>query len=146
MEREQTLNSDSGMQFRAFFNESSPSIPEQLPEEPIFTGYLSDLPSEDTHEASDDDADDESIESVQPPPKKRHAFSNRKHGLKDIEKLIASKRTKFDAGHNSLQAYRARAVQSLLQMGVNNKQKFIEASEMAAESQGFAAKWGGRLV
>jgi hypothetical protein len=59
------------MQFRAFFNESSPSIPEQLPEEPIFTGYLSDLPSEDTHEASDDDADDESIESVQPPPKKR---------------------------------------------------------------------------
>jgi hypothetical protein len=31
-------------------------------------------------------------------------------------------------------------------MVVENKRLAIEASERAAESQGFAEKWGGRLV
>lgn len=66
--------------------------------------------------------------------------------LLDIEKLIASKRTEFDAGRNGLQAYRARSIQSCLHMVVNNRRSFIHASECAAESQGFAAKWGGRMV
>ncbi|KII87813.1 hypothetical protein PLICRDRAFT_176579 [Plicaturopsis crispa FD-325 SS-3] len=67
-------------------------------------------------------------------------------GLSAIDKLIASKRDVFHAGRNSLQAYRARAIQSCLHMVVKNKRKLIDASERAAESQGFAQKWGGRLV
>lgn len=66
--------------------------------------------------------------------------------LTDIEKLIRSRRDVFEAGRNGLQAYRARAIQSCLQMMIWNHRKFIDASERAAESQGFAVKWGGRLV
>jgi hypothetical protein len=66
--------------------------------------------------------------------------------LKDIEKLISSKREIFVAGHNGLQAYRARAIQSYLHMVVINKRKCTAASEIAAESQGFSAKWGSRMV
>ncbi|KAH9913281.1 uncharacterized protein B0H18DRAFT_888533, partial [Fomitopsis serialis] len=66
--------------------------------------------------------------------------------LTDIEKLIRSKRDVFEVSSSGLQAYRARAIQSCLQMVVHNKRKLIDASERAAESQGFAAKWGGRLV
>jgi hypothetical protein len=69
-----------------------------------------------------------------------------KKGLLDIEKLIASKKTKFDAGQNGLQAYRARSIQICLQMVINNNRKLIDASKCAAESQGFAAKWAGRMV
>lgn len=63
-----------------------------------------------------------------------------------IEKLIESKKNVFMAGRNSLQAYRARAIQSHLHMVIHNGRKHVEASERAAESQGFAIKWGGRLV
>lgn len=66
--------------------------------------------------------------------------------LDAIEKLIHSKACIFAAGANGLQAYRARAIQSYLTMVVKNGRKGIDASERAAESQGFAAKWGGRLV
>lgn len=66
--------------------------------------------------------------------------------LADIEKLIKSNRSQFYRGANSLQAYRARAIQSYLQMVVWNKRKGIDASQRAAESQGFSEKWGGRLV
>jgi hypothetical protein len=67
-------------------------------------------------------------------------------GLVDIEKLIASKKTGFTAGHEGLQAYRARAIQSYLFMVVKNGRKEIEASQRAAEAQGFSHKWGARLV
>ena len=67
-------------------------------------------------------------------------------GLCNIEKLITSKRTAFDAGEGGLQAYRARAIQSCLHMVVNNGRMLMEASERAAESQGFAPVWGGRMV
>ena len=66
--------------------------------------------------------------------------------LKDIEKLINSKRDIFVAGHSSLQAYRARTIQSYLHIVVINKHKGVAASEIAAESQGFSAKWGARMV
>ncbi|EPS97533.1 hypothetical protein FOMPIDRAFT_1031940 [Fomitopsis schrenkii] len=97
-----------------------------------------------------------------PPPLKRRKLdiptrqaqqlsSEAKHknlakALVDIEKLIRSKRYAFAAGENGLQAYRARAIQSCLQMVVQNGRKLMDASERAAESQGFSAKWGGRLV
>ncbi|KAF9461189.1 hypothetical protein BDZ94DRAFT_1264200 [Collybia nuda] len=89
-------------------------------------------------ESEDDNEDD-------PPPAKRIPKVCEER-LLAIEKLIRLKKTVFAAGHNGLQAYRARAIQSHLQMVVNNGCHAIEASEMAAESQGFARKWGGRLV
>lgn len=67
-------------------------------------------------------------------------------GLVDIEKHIASKKTRFTAGREGLQAYRARAIQSYLHMVVKNGRKGIDASERASEVQGFSPKWGGRLV
>jgi hypothetical protein len=66
--------------------------------------------------------------------------------LFDIEKLIASKKTKFEAGRGGLQARRAQAIQVYLFMVLKNKRKGVDASERAAEAQGFAAEWGGRLV
>src|ERR1700733_10285333 len=67
-----------------------------------------------------------------------------KKALDDIEKLIRSKRKVFDTGNVGLQAYHVRAIQSYLQMVLHNGRKSTEASERATESQGFAAKWGGR--
>lgn len=67
-------------------------------------------------------------------------------GLQDVEKLIASKHAVFDAGQNGLQAYCAQAIQSCLHMVVKNSRGLIEASEHAAESQGFAPSWGGHMV
>jgi hypothetical protein len=67
-------------------------------------------------------------------------------GLRDIEKLIMSKCTAFNTGGNGLQAYRAQAIRSCLCMVVNNGRMLMEASERAAESQGFAPAWGGWMV
>jgi hypothetical protein len=137
-------------------------------------GYLSDLSEMDENGYETDENEFEGGDSVlppvisgisafpmQPPTKRRKlavparetrriARDNRSMALKtaltDIEKHIASKQTKFAAGHNSLQAYRARSIQSCLHMVVKNDRKLIDASERAAEGQGFAGKWGGRLV
>ena len=59
---------------------------------------------------------------------------------------MASKKTQFKAGANGLQLKRARSIQNCLCMVINNQQHLIKASERAAESQGFAAKWGGWMV
>ena len=63
-----------------------------------------------------------------------------------IEKLIESKKNDFVSGQNTLQAYQAHAIQSHLHMVICNQRKHIEALERAAESQGFATRWSGRLV
>jgi hypothetical protein len=142
----------------------------------IFTGYLSDLSDdqleleEDENNIVDDSPGQPSASSSSnalfstraPPPLKRRKLdvpvrvdrqnakkareTEFKKALTDIEKLIASKRDVFATGRNGLQAYRGRAVQSCLHMIVNNKRGLIDASQRAAESQGFAEKWGGRLV
>ncbi|KAH9068308.1 hypothetical protein EDB83DRAFT_2518668 [Lactarius deliciosus] len=69
-----------------------------------------------------------------------------KDALLDIEKLLTSKKTQFIAGVNGLQSKRTRSIQTCLHMVVNNKRHLINASERAAESQGFAVKWGGQMV
>ncbi|KAI5832086.1 hypothetical protein K523DRAFT_370933, partial [Schizophyllum commune Tattone D] len=69
-----------------------------------------------------------------------------KKAFKDIRRLIRSKKDVFHAGSASLQAYRARAIESHLTMVLKNGRKHMEASEMAAEAHGFARNWGGRLV
>ncbi|KAJ3820387.1 hypothetical protein F5880DRAFT_1451657, partial [Lentinula raphanica] len=66
--------------------------------------------------------------------------------LKNIGKVIVSRRYEFQAGDHGLQARRARAIQSYLHMVVQNGRKRIDASQRAAESQQFAPSWGGRLV
>ncbi|KAJ7580340.1 hypothetical protein C8J56DRAFT_896344 [Mycena floridula] len=53
-------------------------------------------------------------------------------GLLDIERLIASKKDLFAAGRNSLQAYRARSIQSCLHMIVCNGCGKMDASVIAA--------------
>ena len=62
--------------------------------------------------------------------------------LDDIEKLIKSKQTYFDAGQKSLQLYWALAIQSHLRMVVQNGWGAVDASEIAAESHGFAKDLG----
>ena len=66
--------------------------------------------------------------------------------LNDIEKLIRSRKTKFQAGSWGLQAYRAQAIESYLWLVVHKNYKGIPASETAAEAFSFAKKWGGRQV
>ena len=52
----------------------------------------------------------------------------------------------FEGGENGLQVFQARAIQSFLIMVIKNSRLTIEASEYAAESHGFAAKWEGRSL
>jgi hypothetical protein len=78
------------------------------------------------------------------------ASENRRNELKqalvDIESVVKSRKIHFEAGAHGLQAYQAQAIQSYFCPVVRNGCKGIEASEIAAESHGFAKHWGGRLV
>ena len=66
--------------------------------------------------------------------------------LADIRKVLLSKKVQFEGGPNGLQAHQAHAIQSFLTMTVKHGQLDMDASERAAESNGFAAKWGGRSL
>ncbi|KAG2120243.1 hypothetical protein DEU56DRAFT_873874 [Suillus clintonianus] len=68
------------------------------------------------------------------------------HAYKDITKHLKSKKTVFAGGPRGLQARRAHTIEVHLMLVVKNKHSFKVASEMAAETNGFAAKWGGRQV
>ena len=70
----------------------------------------------------------------------------RTEALRKIEKLLNAKHPAFVGGHNGLQARRARAIHGYLRMLTQNNRRRIDASERAAEAQGFAAAWGGRQV
>ena len=50
-------------------------------------------------------------------------------GLKDIEKHIRSRKTKFQGGSRGLQSYHAQAIESYLRLVVHNGYKGIPASE-----------------
>ncbi|KZT03874.1 uncharacterized protein LAESUDRAFT_738041 [Laetiporus sulphureus 93-53] len=142
----------------------------------IFRGYLSDEPgASDTddpeieatgkrdgsnlHSAShaDDNRRDKAEKTLTAATRKRAKrnvpanaqeahHKERVKGLNAIEKLVDSKRYQFVAGLNGLQASRAHCIQSHLHMIIHNKCSGTEASKLAAESHGFAANWGGRLV
>ena len=64
----------------------------------------------------------------------------------NIVKLLASWKTKFMAGRNGLQIWQTQAIECYLWLKVMNGQSTQEASECAAESQGFTLKWGGCQV
>ena len=130
----------------------------------VFQGWTSDLEEDDAMEplldAEGNGSEDELIEA----PHKRvrcqldvlvlvareqaHQLRLKElnQALTDIKKLLVSRRTKFEAGQHGLQAHRARSVECYLRMVVENGQKSIDVSERAAESEGFAPHWGGRLV
>ena len=70
----------------------------------------------------------------------------RRSAMMDLERKINSTQADFEGGPNGLQARRARAIHSFLHMLVRNDRKKTDASECAAEAQGFAPQWGGRQV
>lgn len=78
--------------------------------------------------------------------KSQERRKERERALESIEKLIRSKKTKFDGGPTGLQSYRARAIESHLRMVVRDHVPSILAARRAAQSQGFAEEWGGRCV
>ena len=73
-------------------------------------------------------------------------INDQKKAHVDIEKLLASRKTKFVAGENGLQMRRARAIECYFRLKIKNGRSTEEAGERAAESQGFAPRWGGRQV
>ena len=77
---------------------------------------------------------------------KNQLFLIRTEALRKIEKLLNTKCCSFKGGHNGLQAHRAHAIHGYLHMVAHNDRQRIDASERAAEAQGFAPKWGGRQV
>jgi len=66
--------------------------------------------------------------------------------LDTIEKLLKAKKTQFVAGPNGLQVKQTQAVQAHLALMVRNARRAVNASEMAAESHGFAHVWEGCQV
>ena len=60
--------------------------------------------------------------------------------------MFKSKRTTFISGDRGLQATRAAAIETHLRLVLENGRHSIDASERAAESAGFAGRWGGRAV
>ncbi|KAJ3553136.1 hypothetical protein NP233_g12718 [Leucocoprinus birnbaumii] len=67
-------------------------------------------------------------------------------GYDDVEKLIESKRTVFPGGTHGLQATRARAIHSCLNIMLKNGRGFVRASEIASEGQGFSVVHGGQRL
>jgi len=75
------------------------------------------------------------------------AAAAQSEALADLEKLLKSKKTEFVGGIRGLQARQTYAIESHLRLVVKNGRSFsMDAAEMAAESNGFAPKWGGRQV
>ena len=66
--------------------------------------------------------------------------------LKDLWKLMKSKKTHYMAGPDGLQVCQTGAMKTHLRLVIENRWSLINASEQAAKSYGFAAKWGGRQV
>ncbi|KIY52118.1 hypothetical protein FISHEDRAFT_11391, partial [Fistulina hepatica ATCC 64428] len=66
--------------------------------------------------------------------------------LHDLERLFKSKKTQFVSGREGLQAKRANAIRSYLLMVTKNGRGQVDASKRAAEAEGLARVWGGRMV
>ena len=64
----------------------------------------------------------------------------------DLERKNNSTQANFKGGPNRLQARQACTIHSFLHMLIRNNRKKTDASERAAEAQGFAPQWGGRQV
>ncbi|KAG2126890.1 uncharacterized protein EDB93DRAFT_1272748 [Suillus bovinus] len=130
---------------------------------PSLLGFLSDFSSDEddgdsnTNMDHSDDHDGTSRVSSALPRKRqklevpyreqrKQKQADLEHAYKDITKHLKSKKTVFAGGPRGLQARGACTIEVHLMLVVKNKHSFKVASEMAAETNGFAAKWGGRQV
>ncbi|KAG2151186.1 uncharacterized protein EDB93DRAFT_1275952 [Suillus bovinus] len=130
---------------------------------PSLLGFLSDFSSDEddgdsnTNMDHSDDRDGTSRVSSALPRKRqklevpyreqrKQKQADLEHAYKDITKHLKSKKTVFAGGPCGLQACRARTIEVHFMLVVKNKHSFKVASKMAAETNGFAAKWGGRQV
>ena len=77
---------------------------------------------------------------------KEERANKKADALASLQALLHSKKTEFQGGNIGLQSYRVRAMESHLQMVVNRGRGSMEASRIAAESQGFSPDWGARLL
>lgn len=133
----------------------------------LFGGYESDIPDDkplDVFECEIEGNTDEDNEAGQEePPMKRQwrileipAWEARRQkklscckdlerALKSIDGRITSQKTKWDGGEHGLEATRAQAIRSYLQLVLKGS-KGIEASEIAAQSHNFSKVYGGRAV
>jgi hypothetical protein len=101
-------------------------------------------------------------QSKKTPPLKRRRLviprritRNKTHEKKDadfrtalaaLDKLLISKKNRFDNGQRGLQARCTLAIRSHLLLVVKGRLGFAAASMQAAASNGFAAAWGGRML
>jgi len=83
---------------------------------------------------------------VQQEKKKEARATSQIDGLLDMEKLLKLKSTDFVGGSSGLQAKRTRAIASYLALVVRKKYRPLVASQLAAETHGFAKMWGGRQI
>ncbi|KAI5981433.1 hypothetical protein EDD15DRAFT_2183216 [Pisolithus albus] len=132
-------------------------------------GYLSDLSADDSSESESETGPNTTVAtatgSCQPPERQplkkqkldapsriQREWRKAEHtkswmdGLLAIEKLLKSKTTHFVGGPSGLQAKRTRAIASYLALVVRKNRCRTVASQLAAESHGFARMWGGRQV
>ncbi|KAG1763413.1 hypothetical protein EDD22DRAFT_979392 [Suillus occidentalis] len=112
--------------------------------------YLSD--SDNDGWSSDDELEEDRGISLEVPYRvqreKDRAFQMEKlkSGLRDVDKLLKSAKTKFVGGVNGLQARHTRAIRAHIDLVVRNGCVSADAAECAAEANGFAAAWGGRQL
>ncbi|KAF8235580.1 hypothetical protein L208DRAFT_1376443 [Tricholoma matsutake] len=127
---------------------------ESFAEQVLFWSDISSSSSEDEFETSDDELGNcqHPIEKLDVPYRVQRQ-QRQKQKLDDlqkahiaIKKLLASRKTKFVAGGNGLQIWWTRVIECYLWLKMKNGQSTQEAGEHAAESQGFAPRWGGRQV
>ena len=124
----------------------------------VWPGYQSDLP-EDVESSDEDNWEEEEPRmkkqrrrTLEVPAREAHRIKREKRkiewmkGLTEIDKLVKSRKTQWEAGEHGVQAQRARAIQSYLHLVVRNGHSRINASQMAAETHGFSATHGGRLI
>jgi len=83
---------------------------------------------------------------VQQEKKKEARATSQIDGLLDMEKLLKLKSTDFVGGSSGFQAKWTRAIASYLALVVRKKYRPLVASQLAAETHGFAKMWGGRQI
>jgi hypothetical protein len=148
-------------------DEHQAAHPRNMQYVPNLLGFLSDFSSDEDDGGSNTDVDhsndhDDTSHNSSALPRKRQKLevpyreqrkqrqaakhAELEHAYKDITKHLKSKKMVFVGGPHGLQARRARTIEAHLMLVVKNKHGFKVASEMAAETNGFAAKWGGRQV
>jgi hypothetical protein len=82
--------------------------------------------------------------------RKKQREEEAQKSLKDITRLLNSKKTEWDGSKvvsgRSLQAQRAQAIEAVLKMVVNDKERLMMAAQIAARYHSWSVAWSCRLV